>query len=213
MRRVVDPILIEDQRVRQRADLEQPVPVGRVPGQARDLEAEHDAGVAQAHFGDQPLKSLPIGRRRARLPEVRVDDDDVLQRPAQGDGMLAQGVLPLGTLGILDHLAERGLADVEIGLPLQMSRLDFLVDVWRHRPPLTRRGRTMLASTTTRSACRTSARDQDRVGWTWHSEADVESHRAQPVIHALMPRRSRSARPGPRGSPSNAPTTCWRSVS
>jgi hypothetical protein len=45
----------------------------------------------------------------------------------------------------------------------------------------------MLASTTTRSACRTSARDQDRVGETWHSDADVESHRAQTFIHARMP--------------------------
>ena len=46
---------------------------------------------------------------------VAVDDDDLLGRPAEGDGPLAQGVLAGGGLGVVEHLAQGGLAHVEIG--------------------------------------------------------------------------------------------------
>ncbi len=35
--RIIEPILVQDERVRERADLQQPMPVGTVAGQARDL--------------------------------------------------------------------------------------------------------------------------------------------------------------------------------
>ena len=63
---VVEAVLVADQRPGERADLEQPVPVGVVAGQARDLEAEHDPGLAQADLGDQALEALAAGRRGAR---------------------------------------------------------------------------------------------------------------------------------------------------
>ena len=83
--RVIEPVLVADQRARERADLEQPVPVGVVAGQPGDLEAEHDPGAAHADVGDEPLEPFAVGGRGAGLALVGVDDDDVLDRPAQRD--------------------------------------------------------------------------------------------------------------------------------
>src|SRR5205823_13091833 len=51
--RFVDPILVEDQGVGQRADLQQAVPISAVPRQARNFEPHDNAGVAHAHIRDQ----------------------------------------------------------------------------------------------------------------------------------------------------------------
>lgn len=111
--RIIQTALVQDQRVAQRAQLEQPVPVAVVAGQTRDFQAEHDADVVHRHLGHKPLKTGAIHRRCARLPEVRVDCLDLRGRPAQRQGALAQGILPPGTLLIFKHLSRRGLADVE----------------------------------------------------------------------------------------------------
>ncbi|MGB5726497.1 MAG: hypothetical protein WBM52_04720, partial [Thiogranum sp.] len=59
--------------------------------------------------------------------QVAVDGVDTLDRPAQGHGPLSQCVLPLGALGILHHLAQRRLANVEIRIAGKMRRCDLLV--------------------------------------------------------------------------------------
>ena len=82
---VVDAVLVADQCAGQGADLQQPVPVGVVPGQPGNLQAQHDAGVAHADLGDQPLEPFPVGGRRPGLALVGVDGDDLFGRPAQGD--------------------------------------------------------------------------------------------------------------------------------
>ena len=110
---VIEPVLVADQRARQRADLEQPVPVGVVARQPRDLEPEHDPGPAQADLGDQLLEALAVGRRGAGLALVGVDHDDPLGRPAERDRALAQRVLALGGLGVQGHLAQRRLAHIQ----------------------------------------------------------------------------------------------------
>ena len=51
---------------------------------------------------------------------VGVDDNDLLGRPAEGDGTLAQGILASGGLGVVDHLAQGGLTDVQISGARQM---------------------------------------------------------------------------------------------
>ena len=61
---VIEPVLVADQGARQRADLQQPVPVGVVAGQAGDLQAEHDPGPAHADVGDQALEPFSVGGRR-----------------------------------------------------------------------------------------------------------------------------------------------------
>jgi hypothetical protein len=52
------------------------------------------------------------------LSLVAIHDDDALSGPAQRDRPLAQGVLALSALAVLDHLAQRALSDVEVGRTL-----------------------------------------------------------------------------------------------
>ena len=80
--RVIEAVLVADQRAGQRADLQQPVPVGVVAGQPGHLQAEHDPGPAHADLGDQALEAVPVGGRGAGLALVGVDDDDLLGWPS-----------------------------------------------------------------------------------------------------------------------------------
>jgi hypothetical protein len=106
-RRIVDTILIEDQGIGERADLQQAMPVRVVPGQTRHLQAHHDARVPHAHVRNQTLKALAPGRRRARLALILIDDGDLIVAPAECDGAATQGVLPFGALDVLDDLTHR----------------------------------------------------------------------------------------------------------
>src|SRR5215469_594057 len=104
MRRIVDAVFIEDQGVSQRADLQQAMPVHRVPSQTRDLQAEHDSSPPQTDLGHQPLESFAIGSRGALLSQICIDHDDSVQRPTYRDSVFPQRVLPLRALGVLEYL-------------------------------------------------------------------------------------------------------------
>ena len=121
VRWIVHAILVEDQRVGERADLQQPVPVGVVPRQTRDLEPHDDARAPHAHLGDQALKALAPSRRGARLALIAVDDDDPLVGPAECRRARAKRVLALRALDVLDDLPHRGLPDVQVGRALEMA--------------------------------------------------------------------------------------------
>lgn len=130
--RVVDTVLVEDERVGQGADLQQPVPVGRIASQPRHLQTEHDASVAEPDLGDQLLEALAIPRRGARQSQVGVDDDDALLRPAQSQGALAQGILALGTLAVFEDLSHRRLSHIQVGIAPQVTRGDLGVCLIDH---------------------------------------------------------------------------------
>jgi len=89
VRGVVDPVFVQDQRVEQGADLEQPVPIRVVAGEPRDFESEHDAGAPHADFGDELGEAFAVGCRGCRATEVLVDDHDLVLRPAERHGSLA----------------------------------------------------------------------------------------------------------------------------
>ena len=110
--RVVEPVLIEDERVGECAQLEQPMPIGGVARQARDLQAQHYPHASQADFSHQPLEALAIRGARCGLPQIAVDHHDAIERPAQGDGALAQGILALRAFGVLKYLPQRRLSHV-----------------------------------------------------------------------------------------------------
>src|SRR4051794_22785832 len=99
---VVQTVLVQNERLAQRAQLEQAMPIRRTARQPRNLEPEHDTGVPQANFGDQLLEADPIGSRGSGLTLITIDDDDLLGGPAQSDGSLAQRVLTGGALGVLN---------------------------------------------------------------------------------------------------------------
>ena len=85
VRRIIQPILIEDEGVGERAKFKQPMPIGGVARQARYFQAEHDPDAAQTDFSHQSLKAFPISRAGGGVPQVAVDDDDAILRPAQRD--------------------------------------------------------------------------------------------------------------------------------
>src|SRR5580658_3806022 len=60
---------------------------------------------------------------------------DTVNRPAQRDRSIAQGVLTLATLRVLEHLTQRGLANVQECITPQMIGVDFLMCVNRHASP------------------------------------------------------------------------------
>ena len=55
--RIIHPIGIGDQRIEQRADFQKLMPIAAGARQSRHLDAEHKADIAEANFGDQPLKA------------------------------------------------------------------------------------------------------------------------------------------------------------
>ena len=83
------------------------MPIGGVARQTRNLKAEHDPDATQADFSHKALEALAVGRLGARLPEVAVDYDDPIERPAQSDRTLPQRILAVSTLGVLEDLAHR----------------------------------------------------------------------------------------------------------
>jgi hypothetical protein len=125
--RIVNPIFIQDQRIGERTDLQQPVPVRRVPRQSGNLKTQHDASSPKAHFSHQSLKAFPVGGRCPRQTQITINDDDAIFRPTECQCPLAQSILALGALGVLDHLAGCRLADVEISISLKMSGFYFLM--------------------------------------------------------------------------------------
>lgn len=138
VRRIVDAVFIENQGLGEGAHLQQPMPVARVPGQARHLQAQHDADARHPHFAHQLLEALAIGDRCGRLPLVAVDHDDLLLGPAERDGPATQRVLTLAALRVLEHLPHGRLPDVQVGGAPEVMRTDLLAGLggFRHHHAL-----------------------------------------------------------------------------
>ena len=124
VRRVVDAVLVAQEGAEQGAQLQQVVPVLGGPGQPAHLQAQDQADVPERHLGEQPLEPGPVFGPPAALALVLVDDHDPGARPAQGDGVVGQGVLPGLRLGVLQDLLRGGLPDVHDGRPVQVTRQD-----------------------------------------------------------------------------------------
>ena len=113
VRRIVDAVFVEDQRIGEGADLEEPMPVAAVAGQPRYLEPHDDPGLTQAHLGDQALEAGAARRRGGGDAQVVVDDDDLLVRPAEGHRAAAQVILATRAFGVLKDLMQGRLSDIE----------------------------------------------------------------------------------------------------
>ena len=72
------------------------------------------------------LEAIAVLGSSTRAAEIAVDDVDPFNRPAEGDGPFTQRILALRALGILEHLAQGGLAHVEIGVATQVLGADLL---------------------------------------------------------------------------------------
>jgi hypothetical protein len=74
---MIEPVAICDERVGQRTEVKQLIPVCVVAGQTRHFDAEDDPHLAQAHIGDEVLEAFPCAQLGARASEVVVDDDNL----------------------------------------------------------------------------------------------------------------------------------------
>jgi hypothetical protein len=123
------------------------------------------------------------------LAEVAVDDDDLIDGPAERDGALPQRILPLRALRVFEHLPQGGLADVEIRRATQMTRCDFLGDR-RMRHEDTSEDRTLSAicvHTCSRSACRSGSTADWRHGAVRETGA-MDRAACAMRTHAVRPR-------------------------
>ena len=59
---IVETVLIENQGVAETTDLQEPMPVATVAGQAGDFQPDHQPGVTHAHLGHEFLETLAICR-------------------------------------------------------------------------------------------------------------------------------------------------------
>ena len=118
--RIVDAVFIEDEGCGQGAQLDEAMPIGRVAGEPRDFQAHDDAGLAERHLADEFLEAVARRRARSGLAEIAIDDMNVLDRPACGDRAITQRILALRTLAVFGDLTQRRLADIEIGIALEM---------------------------------------------------------------------------------------------
>lgn len=136
MPRIVDTIFVEDKRIAEGAEFNQAMPVAAGTSQARDLDADDGARAAETDFADQALEADATMRGFAGAAEVVVDNEHLSFRPAELVGTLDQRILPLGTFFVAQDLLQGRLADVHIGIALQMGRRDFRVsDCRQHWAP------------------------------------------------------------------------------
>src|SRR6266480_7466479 len=134
--RIVDALLVDDQRVGERTDLQQAIPVAARTSQARDFQAQHGTNVSETDLGHQELKSIPAQRGGTRLSLILVNHLNGRAVPTQITGPLHEIVLAGGTASILPHLQQGRLAHIDDCLALQVVRTDFVGIVARqHEAP------------------------------------------------------------------------------
>ncbi len=104
------------------------MPVLAGPGETAHLEAQDHPDMVHGDLGQQALETEPGVGGAAALPEVVVDDEDPIGGPAEGAGMISQGILAGERLAILNDLLRAGLADVDDGQlgPMGIGDLDGL---------------------------------------------------------------------------------------
>ncbi len=132
--RMIEAVGIADQRVAETGEIDEAVPVGIVAGEARCLEAEHEADMAERHLGGETGKPRASDRAGTGEPEILVDDDDAIIRPAEVAGLGREGVLPVRRLAIVLDLGGAGLAQIDNGLTGEMAGSDLGV-VSHDSPP------------------------------------------------------------------------------
>jgi hypothetical protein len=96
MVRIIHPISIGDQRIEQRADFQKLTPIAAGARQFRHLDAEHETDIAEANFGDEPLKAKASLDAGPGAPEIIVDDDDLFRPPAVKRRLIGERALQPG---------------------------------------------------------------------------------------------------------------------
>ena len=103
--RMIDAVGVADEGVSEATQIEQAIPVGVVAGEARDLEAEDDADIAQSHLGGEPGKPISGDDAGSRKPEILIDDNDLLGWPTECGCFGSEGILTLCRLATVFDLS------------------------------------------------------------------------------------------------------------
>ena len=122
--RVVQAIVVAQQRPEQAARAHQGDPVRVVAGQATGVLSQKDADMIKAEFREDVLEASAALDRLSGASLVRVDDLDAVAGPAQRDGHVGQRILARGRLLVLGHLLGTRLADIDDGFPIEMMVAD-----------------------------------------------------------------------------------------
>jgi hypothetical protein len=122
---IIDTFFVNNQGVCQGTDLDETIPVTARASQAGGLQAQHGASVPETNLRDERLKSVSVSGRDAGLALILVNDDDPLTRPTQIKCALDQIVLTGGAGGVLEHLSQARLTNVNESQTVEMVRPDF----------------------------------------------------------------------------------------
>ncbi len=133
MARIVDSVLVDDERADQSTELDERMPVAAVSGKTRRLDREHSADTALADHCEQPLEA-GTHEAAARAAEVVIDDIDVT--PAKLLGAIDEAILARPALVIVCELVCCRLPDVNAGTAAEMFSRDLGHRRSPHLPPL-----------------------------------------------------------------------------
>src|SRR5205807_2890933 len=102
--RIVDALLVNDQRIGEGTDLQQAIPITARAGQARDFQTQDCSYVAQSYFGNQQLKTVTPNGRSAGLALILVNDLNTCLFPPQIVCAFDQIILSCGATDIFADL-------------------------------------------------------------------------------------------------------------
>jgi hypothetical protein len=131
---MIDADLVADQGIGDPAQVQEPVPLGRGPGQPGDLQGQDDTDLPERDLLGQLGEPGPSRQPRPAHTQVSVDDADRAARPAQRAGPADQVVLAQGRFTVTFDLDQGGLAAVDGRRAAQMRRR-YLGITHRRSPP------------------------------------------------------------------------------
>src|SRR5438132_10025797 len=125
--RIVDPILVDDERIDQTTEFEQRVPIPTIAGEPGSLDRQHRTDAAFADSREQLLEPGPCGTT-AGSTQIVIDGLDVI--PTKLAATLDKTVLSPLALKIVGDLMWRRLSDIDDRAAGSVLRRDL-----RHDPP------------------------------------------------------------------------------
>jgi hypothetical protein len=114
---IVTTVFVDHERAGDGAQFAQAMPVLVGSCQPGGFQGEDRTDLTHRHIADQRLEVRALGRCRAGLSEIAVEDPDLLGLPAERLGLVQQIVLPVRALLVRADLRQRRLANVYAGLP------------------------------------------------------------------------------------------------
>src|SRR5260370_15915488 len=106
---IVESFAVGNEGAKDRADLQQLIPIAIVACQAGSIKAEHQADSRQANLGEQPLEPAARFGLRPRFAQILINEFYPVAWPTQRNHSLHQCVLEIGTLRVARDLHEGGL--------------------------------------------------------------------------------------------------------